>query len=169
MQSAIHRSRRHRRRNDQFKITFELAWENSRHFATPPLVSPSKWRQTNKRRNQSILMTCHQPYLGSAPDWLKQVFHAVRPIRGTAQIWVRTLFFPGKPVVLARNGDCFLRLVRTRYCSLLSAVVHNCILSTQASRVEFSANFAGSFGVSKSIALFWFTLTQTELQASVYR
>ena len=29
--------------------------------------------------------------------------------------------------MLALNGDCFLRLVRTRYCSLLSAVVHNCI------------------------------------------
>ena len=154
MQSAIHRSRRHRRRNDQFKITFELAWENSRHFATPPRVSPSKWRLTNEPRNQSILMTCHYPDLGGAPHWLKQIFHAARPIRSTAQIWVRTRFFPGKPVVLARNGDCFLRLVQTTYFSLLSLVVHNCILSTRASRVEFSANFAGFFGVSKSIALF---------------
>ena len=99
-------------------------------------------------------MTRHYPDLGSALDWLKQIFHEARPIRSTAQIWVGTRFFPGKRVVLARNGDCVLRLVRTRYCSLLSVVVHNGILSTQASRVEFSTNFAGSFGVSKSIALF---------------
>ena len=72
-------------------------------------------------------MTRHYPDLGSAPDWLKQIFQEARPIRSTAQIWLGTLFFLGKPVVLALNGDCFLRLVRTRYCSLLSAVVHNCI------------------------------------------
>ena len=72
-------------------------------------------------------MTRHYPDLGSALDWLKQIFHEARPIRSTAQIWVGTRFFPGKSVVLARNGDCFLRLVRTRYCSLLSAVVYNCI------------------------------------------
>ena len=37
-------------------------------FATPPLVSPRNdvWRRT------SILMTCHNPDLGSASNWMKQ-------------------------------------------------------------------------------------------------
>ena len=30
------------------------------------------------------------PDLGSVSDWLKQIFHAARPIRFTTQIWVVT-------------------------------------------------------------------------------
>ena len=41
-----------------------VAWENSRHLATLPLVSPPKWRLRNEHRN-SILMTHHYPDLGS--------------------------------------------------------------------------------------------------------
>ena len=33
-------------------------------------------------------MTRHYPDLGSASDWLNQIFHAARPIRSTTQIWV---------------------------------------------------------------------------------
>jgi len=33
-------------------------------------------------------MTRYYPDLGSAPDWLKQISLAVRPIRNTKQIWV---------------------------------------------------------------------------------
>ena len=33
-------------------------------------------------------MTCHYTDLGSAPDWLNQISHAARPIRGTTQILV---------------------------------------------------------------------------------
>ena len=40
-------------------INLHLAWENSRHFATPQLVSP---------RN-SILITCYYPDLGSSSNW----------------------------------------------------------------------------------------------------
>ena len=50
---------------------------------------PTKWRLRNERRN-SILMTRHYPDLGSAFDWLKQISHAARPIRSTAQMWVVT-------------------------------------------------------------------------------
>ena len=35
-------------------------------------------------------MTCHYPDLGGDSDWLKPIFPAVRPIRGTTQIWVVT-------------------------------------------------------------------------------
>ena len=65
-----------------------LAWENSWHLATRPLVSrAAKWRLRNERWN-SILMTRHCPDLGSASDWLNQIPHAARPIRSTPQIWV---------------------------------------------------------------------------------
>ena len=35
-------------------------------------------------------MARHYLDLGSAFDWLKQISHAVRPIRGTTQFWVVT-------------------------------------------------------------------------------
>ena len=50
---------------------------------------PAKWRLRNEGRN-SLLMTRHYPDLGSASDWLNQIFHAARPIRSTTQIWVVT-------------------------------------------------------------------------------
>ena len=33
-------------------------------------------------------MTCHFPALGSASDWLKQIFLAAKPIRSTSQVVV---------------------------------------------------------------------------------
>ena len=48
---------------------------------------PAKWRLGNERRN-SILMTCHQPDLGSATDWSCRVGNLLQPIRSTTQIWV---------------------------------------------------------------------------------
>ena len=32
-------------------------------------------------------MTRHYPDLGSASDWLNQIYHAARPIKSTTQIW----------------------------------------------------------------------------------
>ena len=43
-------------------------YESSRHFATPPLVFPARWRLRKKCRN-SILMTCRYLDLGY-PFWL---------------------------------------------------------------------------------------------------
>ena len=35
-------------------------------------------------------MTCHNPDLGDASDWLKQIYHAAQPIRSTTLIWIVT-------------------------------------------------------------------------------
>ena len=68
----------------------KLARENSRLLVTHATTGFSaKWRLRNECRN-SILMTRHYPDLGSASDWLNQISHAARPIRGTTQIWVVT-------------------------------------------------------------------------------
>ena len=48
---------------------------------------PAKWHLRNTHGN-SMLMTPHYPDPGTASDWLKQIFHAVWPIRGTTQIWI---------------------------------------------------------------------------------
>ena len=64
-------------------------------------------------------MTRHYPDLGSASDWLKNIFHAARPIGSTTKIWVMTRYqyaipapvsqksFSGKPVVQSQNVSCF--------------------------------------------------------------
>ena len=108
-----------------------------------------KWRLRNKRRN-FILMTCDYPDLGRAPDWLKQISHAARPIRSpTPSGWWRVIsmeflrsflrrHFAGKPVVASRNigseplYGCFRRN-RTRRSplvglSLLVVLPHKCLI-----------------------------------------
>ena len=68
----------------------KLAWENSRHLATPPLFSP--WNHVWETSAESVycFRTCHCPDLGVS-DWLKQISlqhnHAIRNI---TQIWVVT-------------------------------------------------------------------------------
>jgi len=66
----------------KFNFVFIIeGWENSRHSATPQLVSrcfPAKRRLRNERRN-FILITYDYPHLASASDWLKMFF----PIRST--------------------------------------------------------------------------------------
>ena len=71
-------------------------------------------------------MTRHYPDLGSASDWLKQVFHAARPIRSTTKIWVMTRYqyaipapvsqksFSGKPVVQSQNVSRFFFLKKKK-------------------------------------------------------
>ena len=66
-----------------------LAWENSRNLAMLPLVSPPNDVWENECRN-SILMMAHYPDLGSASDWLNQIYLAARPMRSTTQILVVT-------------------------------------------------------------------------------
>ena len=99
-----------------FWIPWFIAWENSQHFATLPLVCQQNDVLKNKRRN-SILMMPHYPDLGSASDWLKQISHRARPIRSTTQITSMEYLcsflrhqFVGKPVVVSQNVGCFLRL-----------------------------------------------------------
>ena len=50
---------------------------------------PAKWRLRNDFRN-SILMTCHNPDLGSASDWSCRERNLPQPIRSAIQIWVVT-------------------------------------------------------------------------------
>ena len=47
-------------------------------------------------------MTRHDPDLGSASDWLKQISHATRPIRRTTQIWVVTRHQYGISALVSR-------------------------------------------------------------------
>ena len=61
-----------------WQVSELVAWENSRHFATPPLFF--REMTSDKREQNSILMTRHYPNLGSASDWLKQIFHVAWPI-----------------------------------------------------------------------------------------
>ena len=62
-----------------------IPWENSWHFATPPLVFPRK-----KQAHKFQLMTYHYPDLGSAFDWSRRLGNLLQPIRSTTQIWVVT-------------------------------------------------------------------------------
>ena len=69
----------------------------------------------NERRN-SILMTRHYPDLGSASDWLNQIYQVARPIRSTTQSWV-----------LMRHQYGISALVfQTSFCGETSADVTKC-------------------------------------------
>ena len=82
-------------------ITVKLAWENSRHLATLPLVCPPNdvwktsaeipywWRVTTQ---VWVVLLC------SASDWSCRVGDLIQPIRGTTQIWVVTLHQYGTTV-----------------------------------------------------------------------
>ena len=66
----------------------------------------AKRRLRNKRRN-SILMTRHRSDLGSASDWLKQIFHAARPIRSSTQLWVLTRHQYGISALVSQTSFCW--------------------------------------------------------------
>ena len=63
----------------------------------------AKWHLGNHCRN-SILLTCHNPDLGSASDWLKQIYHATRPIRSTTLIWIVTHHQYGIPALVPQTS-----------------------------------------------------------------
>ena len=104
-------------------IVFSLAWENSRHFTTPLLVSPRNhfwgtnaeipywWRITTQTwvvlligraayRKFASTNQKHNPDLVS-DTWLVWSFCA-----GFSEV----RHFEGKPVVVSGNVGCFLRL-----------------------------------------------------------
>ena len=62
-----------------------LAWENSRHLAKLPLVSPANdvW-ETNAEI--SYVMTRHYADLSRASDWSSRVGNLIQPIRSTTQM-----------------------------------------------------------------------------------
>ena len=63
--------------------TAAVGWEKKPTFAAPLLVS--QWNDV-----WEMSVEIQYPDLGSASDWLKQIFHMAQPIRGTTQTWVVT-------------------------------------------------------------------------------
>ena len=76
--------------------------------------------EPNECRN-SILVTCHYPYLGSSSDWLKQMSLSPRPIRSTSQT--------GVVHVISME---FLRSCLRRHFAEKSVGVAECRLFSQA-------------------------------------
>ena len=86
---------------------------------------PAKGCLRNERKN-SIFMTCHYPDL-SVSDWLKQISHAVRPIRSvdkgsdTSSVWnFCARSFALKPVLASQNVGCF----QVKWILLLICRIH---------------------------------------------
>ena len=97
-------------------------------------------------------MTRHFPDLNSASDWLKQISHAARPIRGTTKIWkfLRSFLrchFVGKPRVMASpNVRYFLRLRSSQwFLNSVSYEVPSCVnnLHLLACHFYFGKNING--------------------------
>ena len=59
-----------------FLLFHFVARENGRQFCDATTDFPRNDVWEKKRAQNSILMTCHYPDLGSASDWLKQISHA---------------------------------------------------------------------------------------------
>lgn len=63
--------------NQNTEFTIKIYLRNQPEIRKASTVFPAKWRLTNARRN-SILVTFHQPGLGSAFYWLKQISSTAR-------------------------------------------------------------------------------------------
>ena len=109
-----------------------IAWQNSRHLATLPLVSPAKWRLRNERRNFK-LTTRHYPDLGSASDWSCGVGNLLQPIRSTAQIRVVTRHQYGISALVSQTSFRGIPAVASGECRLFPQV-------DRWSAVQFSCN-----------------------------
>ena len=83
-------------------------------------------RTSEKKRRNSILMTCHYQDLGSASDWLRQILRAARPIRNTTQIWVLTRHQCGISVLVSQ----------TSFREETVGGVAKCRLFSQATRIQ---------------------------------
>ena len=89
-----------------------LAWENSRLLASNGLLSKRRLRNDNKN---SIVMTCHYSNLGSASDWMKQIFNQTEapprpewPVISMKSCSHSYHIISKKPVVESQNINCFL-------------------------------------------------------------
>ena len=86
-------------------MSYPIALENSRRFARSPFEPSQNRRLSNEGRN-SILMTCHYQYLGSASDWLccERIFF--QPVRSTTKIWVVTCHQYGISAFVTQTSFC---------------------------------------------------------------
>ena len=95
-------------------IMAHIPWwlSQSKHFVTPALVSPQKCLR-NKCRN-SILMTQHYPDLGSASNWMKQIFNQSKnyPDLGRDSNWN----------FCTRFSDVILRGNQWWHCKMLAVI-----------------------------------------------
>ena len=113
------------RTNGKVKVrfTWSLAWENSRHLATLPLVFPPNDVGEKSAEIPYWWRVTTQSWVVLLIGWIK---FSTRPIRSTTQIWVVTCHqygisalvsetsFGGKLVVASPNVGCFLRLLEAR-------------------------------------------------------
>ena len=75
-------------------------------------------------------MTCHYPDLGSASDWLQQIYHSARPIRSTTQIWVVKRHQYGISALVSQAS----------FRGETSGGVVKCQLFSQASKVQLESS-----------------------------
>ena len=66
-----------------------IAWENSRHLASLPLVSRQVTCEKRAQKFHTDDTIRHYPDLGRASDWLNKISYAVRRIRGSdaSSVW----------------------------------------------------------------------------------
>ena len=79
-------------------------------FHDPTTGFPTKWR-LRKDCNNSILMTCHYPDLGSASDWLRQISrHNQSEALPRSGMLAYVISRKNQWNQCSRNVGCFLRL-----------------------------------------------------------
>ena len=89
--------------------------------------------------------------LGSASDWLNQIFHAARPIRSTTQIWVVTRHQYGISTLVSQ----------TSFGVEASGSVAKCWLFSQANNHDTTTVLEPSFGQwTKQTPCYLFTKKQ---------
>ena len=110
---------------DRKSSSEQIFSENCRWVPLTTIGFPAKGCLRNERKN-SIFMTCHYPDL-SVSDWLKQISHAVRPIRSvdkgsdTSSVWnFCARSFALKPVLASQNVGCF----QVKWILLLICRIH---------------------------------------------
>ena len=100
----------------------------------------AKWRLRNERRN-SILMTCHYLDLGSASDWLKQIFLAAWPIRCSTQIGGVTCHQYVISALVSQmsfRGETIDGAIKRRLFSAQANFICICNFSTGAGKLQWS-------------------------------
>ena len=117
-------------------------------------------------------MTRHNPDLGSASDWLKQIFHVAKPIRSTTQIWavtrhqygISTLVsmtsFRGKTRGVVAKCQLFSEAINCMACPIsfqnyvLISLISATTVSTLANFIELNSLLSLLFYVLKDVLYF---------------
>ena len=96
----------------------QLAWENSWHCATPPLVSPTLEKLAEKFHTDHASLPRSRECFWLIKSASSNQKHFPHLCCDTSSVW--TFFTPshflGKPVVALRNVGCFLKLLKKLKC-----------------------------------------------------